>query len=229
MEFHPPLLEGHFQKRYKRFFADIEFEGETIVAHCPNTGSMLGLKEPGSPCRFSKNDDPKRKLKYTLEMIQTPGGWVGVNTGRPNKLVKELFETNPLPHWKKFDSCQSEVKISSDTRLDLALWKNTEDHPKKWTVKNIVPPIHFIEIKNVTMSDNKGLALFPDAVTTRGQKHIRELIGLQSQGHTTELVFVVQREDCQSFAPAADIDPTYAELRNQNRKVHSFRMDFQDF
>lgn len=215
MEFTPPLLEGRFQRRYKRFFADIEFEGETLVAHCPNTGSMMGLKEPGARCRFSKNDDPKRKLKYTLEMIHTPGGWVGVHTGRPNHLVKELFEKKPLPHWTQWDSAQSEVKISPETRLDLALWKADEDTPKKWTVKNLMPPLHFIEIKNVTLSDDQGTALFPDAVTTRGQKHLKELMALQETGYTTELVFVVQREDCKEFAPATDIDPEYGRLLKQ--------------
>jgi len=215
MEFTPPLLEGRFERRYKRFFADIQFEGETIVAHCPNTGSMKGLNNPGATCRFSKSDNPKRKLKYTLEMIQSAGGWVGVNTGRPNKMVKELFENNPLPHWQNFDRCQPEVKINDGTRLDMALWTDTEGLPKKWSAKNIAPPIHFIEIKNVTLSDEKGTALFPDAVTTRGQKHIQELIHLQKQGYTTELVFVVQREDCQQFSPAVEIDPVYADLLKQ--------------
>ena len=95
MRFVPPLIQGTLQKRYKRFFTDIEYKGDVITAHCPNTGSMMGLKEPGAPCLFSTTDDPKRKLKHTLQMIQTPETWVGVNTGLPNKLVVELFQESP--------------------------------------------------------------------------------------------------------------------------------------
>ena len=210
MKFDQNLKKGLFKRRYKRFFTDIEFEGETIVAHCPNTGSMLGLKDPDQPCLFSSNDDPKRKLKFTLQMVKAPKSWVGVNTGLPNKLVAELFKNAPLKHWQKFDSLQPEVKISDKSRIDLVLW-NSKDHDiAKWNHKNIAPPLHLIEVKNVTMAQD-GVAMFPDAVTSRGLKHLEELIELTEKGFTCEMVYVVQRQDCTSFQVAKDIDPAYAE------------------
>jgi sugar fermentation stimulation protein A len=219
MKFESPLSEGVFQKRYKRFFTDIEYEGETITAHCPNTGSMMGLKEPGLPCRFSTTDDPKRKLKHTLQMVKTQGSWVGVNTGLPNKLAAELFANNPLAHWKKYDRLQSEVKINDHSRIDLVLW-NSKKHPdiKKWNHNNLTPPLHLIEVKNVTLAED-GVAFFPDAVTTRGQKHLDELIALTQKGFSCEMLFVVQRTDCQSFRAARDIDPDYAEKLKQAKKA----------
>lgn len=219
MRFEKPLSEGVFQKRYKRFFTDIEFKGETITAHCPNTGSMMGLKDPGLPCLFSTTDDPKRKLKHTLQMVKTKKSWVGVNTGLPNKLVAELFQNNPLKHWKKFDSFQGEVKINDKSRIDLVLW-NSKDHPdvKKWNHKNLEAPLHLIEVKNVTLAE-EGVAMFPDAVTTRGQKHLDELIELTEKGFTCEMVFVIQRTDCDVFKAAKDIDPDYAEKLKAAKKA----------
>ena len=218
MKFEQPLRQGKFLKRYKRYFADIEFEGEVITALCPNTGSMKGCKEPGSPCRFSSNDDPKRKLKHTLEMVKTPTSWIGVNTALPNKLVQELFQTDPLKHWKKYDNFQGEVKINDKSRMDLVLWKK-KDHPdiKKWNHKNLAPPLHIIEIKNVTMGED-GVASFPDAVTTRGQKHLEELTALAQKGFSCEMVYVVQREDCDVFTSADAIDPGYGEKLRKAKK-----------
>jgi sugar fermentation stimulation protein A len=219
MKFETPLSQGVFQKRYKRFFTDIDYEGETITAHCPNTGSMMGLKEPGQACLFSTTDDPKRKLKHTLQMVRAPKSWVGVNTNLPNKLVVELFETQPLRHWKKFDAFQSEVKINDQSRIDLILW-NTKDHPdiKKWNHKNLTPPLHLIEIKNVTLAEG-NTAYFPDAVTTRGQKHLSELIELTEKGFSCEMVYVVQRTDCEVFKAADHIDPEYAKLLKEAKKA----------
>ena len=218
MQFEQPLRQGKFLKRYKRFFADIEFEGETITALCPNTGSMKGCKDPGSPCLFSSNDDPKRKLRHTLEMIKSPTSWIGVNTALPNKLVYELFENNPLKHWKKYNRYQGEVKINDKSRMDLVLW-NEKQHPdiKKWNHKNLIPPLHVIEVKNVTMG-GEGLAQFPDSVTTRGQKHLDELILLTKKGFSCEMVYVVQREDCEVFSPADDIDPEYGKKLREAKK-----------
>lgn len=216
MQFHQPLIEGKFIKRYKRFFADIELEdGTTVVAHVPNTGSMMGLKEPNSLCRISPAQNPERKLRYTLEMVKTPSSWVGVNTGLPNKLVYELWQNNPPAHWTNFDRGQLEVKINQQSRLDLVLW-NSKDQPgiEKLTHKNIQPPLHFIEIKNVTLGVDQS-ALFPDAVTERGQKHLQEMMELMEQGYSCEMVYVVQREDCNVFSPADDIDPVYGELLRQ--------------
>lgn len=219
MKFPSPLNQGVFQKRYKRFFTDIEFEGETLTAHCPNTGSMMGLKEPGQACLFSTNDDPKRKLKHTLEMVKAAKSWVGVNTGLPNKLVAELFHNNPLKHWKKFDSLQGEVKINDKSRIDLVLWDSSK-HPdiKKWNHKNLAAPLHLIEVKNVTLAED-DIAYFPDAVTTRGLKHLEELIELTEKGFTCEMVFVIQRTDCTQFKAAAHIDPEYAEKLKEAKKA----------
>lgn len=210
MKFPQNLQEGRFQKRYKRFFVDIEKNGDILTAHCPNTGSMMGLNTPGTPCLFSTSDDPHRKLKQTLQMIKAPKSWVGVNTGLPNKLVMELFDNHKLPHWKNFDHQQAEVKVSVESRIDLIFW-SSQEHPNvtKWRWQDLKPPLHMVEVKNVTLAEN-GVALFPDAVTTRGAKHLEELIHLKKQGYSCEMVFVVQRSDCSTFAPADTIDPHYS-------------------
>ncbi len=208
MKFKETVNKGLFQKRYKRFFVDIEFGGRIITAHCPNTGSMMGLENSGQTCLFSKVSDPGRKLQYTLQMVKSGKSWVGVNTTLPNKLVRELFEKTPLKHWKKFNRIQTEVKINTRSRIDLVLW-NSEDHDvKKWNHGNLRKPLHFMEVKNVTLAEN-GIAFFPDAVTTRGQKHLEELIELVKQGFSCEMLFVVQRTDCQTFKVADHIDPEY--------------------
>ncbi|MCC6138238.1 MAG: DNA/RNA nuclease SfsA, partial [Bdellovibrionaceae bacterium] len=204
--------KGTFLKRYKRFFADIEIDGKVEVAHVPNTGSMKGCIEPQSECLVTYNNDPERKLKYTLELIKTPTSWVGVNTSHPNALVQELWSKGVVEHWKKFDRCQKEVKITSDTRLDMAMWSSKDNHDtKKDRLVELRPPLHFIEVKNVTLASG-NIALFPDSETTRGQKHLTELMRLIEQGYTCELVFVVQRQDCIAFSPADDIDPVYGKL-----------------
>lgn len=208
MKFAHKLQEGIFLKRYKRFFADIEWQGQTVVAHVPNTGSLKGVNNPGQVCLFSETDNPERKLKYTLQMIKSPAGaWVGVNTSIPNTIVREKLEHQVshkkelgiYAHWADFDQVTPEYKISAETRLDFALKKKASER------------IHFIEVKNVTLEEH-GVAKFPDAVTERGQKHIRELMTLMDQGHTAELVFTVQRNDCAFFAPADDIDLVYGKL-----------------
>jgi sugar fermentation stimulation protein A len=198
-----PLQEGIFLKRYKRFFADIEWKGQVITAHVANTGSLKTCAEPNSPCLFTVNDDPKRKLKYSLEMIQAPSGsWVGINTSLPNQLVKQALAEKMLSHWREWDEVHPEFKINAETRLDFRLRKiNPEKH-------------HYIEVKNVTLMRD-GQAQFPDSVTTRGQKHLLEMMALIEKGHSAELVFVIQREDCQTFSPADDIDPTYGKLLRQ--------------
>lgn len=218
MRFEKALQKGIFQKRYKRFFTDIEWDGKIITAHCPNTGSMMGLKEPGQACLFSTTDDPKRKLKHTLQMVKAPKSWVGVNTALPNKLVAELFNNQPLKHWQKFDSLQSEVKINEKSRIDLVLWNSKKHAIKKWNQRNLAPPLHLIEVKNVTLGD-KGVALFPDAVTSRGLKHLDELIEFTQKGFSCEMVYVVQRQDCDTFSPAHHIDAEYSKRLIEAKKL----------
>lgn len=212
MKFENPLIEGVFLKRYKRFFADILLGKDTVVAHVPNTGSMKGCSEPNSASLMSPATNPERKLRYTLEMIRTPNSWVGVNTGNPPVLVKELFASKTVPHWKNFDSFQAEVKINAQTRLDGALWNSSQQkNVKNGKLTKLEAPLHFFEIKNVSLAEN-GVAMFPDAVTERGQKHLQELMDLMEQGFTCEMIYVIQREDCKEFATADHIDPEYGRI-----------------
>lgn len=213
MKFTELLQEGIFLKRYKRFFADIRIGQDIHVAHVPNTGSLKSCLFPEIPCRYTESSNPERKLKFTLYALKTATSWVGVNTSISNALVEEVFTEKLNPKWKNFDHSQREVKISKETRFDMVLW-SSKDHPKleKVTEKELKQtPLHFIEVKNVTLAED-GTAQFPDAVTERGQKHIRELMKLMKMGHTAELVFTVQREDCKSFQPADHIDEDYGKL-----------------
>lgn len=219
MNYKSPLIEGQFIKRYKRFFADVLVNGEVVIAHVPNTGSMKTCLEENALCFLTHNPDPKRKLKYTLERVVINEAQVGVNTGLPNNLVFEAWQNKIVPHWQAFDCAQKEVKINSESRLDMVLWSSA-DFPKlqKVTVEhlnsignfrsNSDAKLHFIEIKNVTMAYD-DVALFPDAVTSRGAKHIEELVALMEQGHTCEMIFVVQRERIKSFRVASEIDSKY--------------------
>ncbi|MGZ3805134.1 MAG: DNA/RNA nuclease SfsA [Pseudobdellovibrionaceae bacterium] len=230
MKYRIKLDEGVFLKRYKRFFADIEWKGEVLTAHVPNTGSMKSVNNPGQACLFSHSDNPERKLKQTLEMIQAPTGvWVGVNTATPNVVVRETLERvvgkqgegpRNWQHWAAFDLVKPEFKISNETRLDFALMNNASD--KK----------HFIEVKNVTLAEGKT-AMFPDAETTRGQKHLRELMSLMAAGHTAEILFTVQRNDCDRFSSADEIDPEYGRLLREAYKkglrISPFVVDLNPF
>lgn len=214
--------EGRLLKRYKRFFADIETANGPLTIHVPNTGSMLGLINPGQTCLYTEVNEPKRKLKGTLEAVQVNGTWVGVNTSRPNSMAPEAFAQGIFPHWKRYDALSSEVKISDKSRVDLVLW-NSQFYPKDGRpsldqiTSSTGPRFHFVEIKNTTLVRN-SVAQFPDAVTERGQKHIEELLHLISLGHSAEILFVIQRDDANSFSPAADIDPKYANLLTQAKK-----------
>lgn len=193
------MHKGKLLKRYKRFFADIEFAGQKIIAHVPNTGSLKSCLFDNQNCFFSDAENPERKLRYTLEILETPTGLVGVNTQIPNNMIKRALEEKFLDHWKDYDILKPEFKINSETRLDFKL-ENSK------TKKS-----HFIEVKNVSLME-KGIALFPDAETTRGQKHLRELMQLLSEGHTCEIVFFIQRNDVQRFSPAKEIDKEYSRL-----------------
>ncbi len=182
----PPLIKGKFLRRYKRFLADIELEdGEVVTAHCPNSGSMKGCACPGADAWISQSTNPKRKLKYTWELTRIDGTFIGINTLVPNRLVKESVENNLVPELSGYSRIKSEVKTSAHTRLDLML-ANQHANPC------------FVEIKNCTLVEN-GVAMFPDAVTTRGQKHIQELEALAADGNRAVLFFLVQRTDAHTL------------------------------
>jgi len=194
----PPLIKGTLIKRYKRFLADITLEtGEEVTAHCPNSGSMKGCAIPGSSVWLSESDNPKRKYKYTWELAKVPQTMIGINTLVPNKLVKQSIENDLIEELAGYDHVKAEVKTSSHTRLDLLLENKTGEKC-------------YVEIKNCTMVE-EGIAMFPDAVTTRGQKHLDELVELVSQGHRGVIFYLIQRTDAILFKPAAMIDKIYAQ------------------
>ncbi len=200
----PPLISGQLIKRYKRFLADVRLDtGQVVTAHCPNSGSMAACSEPGCRVYLSSHDNPKRKLKYTWEIIQMPDSWVGVNTLVPNRLVKSAIENGQVTELAGYDTIRSEVKTAEGSRLDLMLQRLEDD-------------LCFIEIKNCTLVEN-GVAMFPDAVTQRGRKHLFELERLKQAGNRCVMFFLIQRMDAQVFKPAVHIDPDYAETL---RKVH---------
>ena len=198
MDFENELISGSLIKRYKRFFVDIKLNKETVTAHCPNTGSMMGLLKEGSRVWLSKSDNPKRKLKYTLEIIEDRKSKVGVNTHQTNKIVLDGLNTSNIEGFKDLDMIQKEVKFGKDTRFDFLVTKKEKKS--------------FIEVKNVTLSRKKGIAEFPDAVTSRGLKHIKELLKAKKKGYEIYLLFIIQRDDCKIFKLANDIDPEYCEL-----------------
>lgn len=195
---------GSFQRRYNRFFADVQLNGETVTAHVANTGSLKTCLHVDGAALLSPATNPERKLRYSLEAIQTPWKtWIGVNTSWPNQLVKKVHELGLNPDWAKFPTFKPEHKISKETRLDGLL--TAKDGSQR-----------FVEVKNVTMAAGEcerlqGIAQFPDAKTERGRKHLEELMKLVDDGHEAELIFVVQRTDCTRFQPAWEIDPEYAE------------------
>jgi sugar fermentation stimulation protein A len=194
----PPLLTGRLIKRYKRFLADVRLDTGTVVtAHCPNSGSMLGCAVPGSRVWLSQSDNPRRKLKYTWELIRTEESMIGINTLVPNKLVKTAIENHLISELCGYPTVRSEVKTSSGTRLDLVLEDGTDRRC-------------YVEIKNCTLVEN-GTAMFPDAVTVRGQKHLDELKDLVSAGHRGVIFYLIQRMDAVRFTPAALIDKLYAQ------------------
>ena len=204
MIFNKKLISGEFVKRYKRFFVDVKINNKIITAHCPNTGSMMGLLSANNKVWLSKSENPERKLKYTLQIIENKKSMVGVNTHLTNKIVLEALEENSIKELKNLDNIKSEVKFGKNTRFDFLISKNN---------KKI-----FVEVKNVTLSRKKGVAEFPDAVTARGLKHISELINASKRGFETYLLFLIQRNDCNQFKIAQDIDPDYYKLLTEAAK-----------
>lgn len=200
MKFETPLLKGTLVKRYKRFFADVVLEsGETVVAHCANSGSMLSVKPEGAPVWISPANNPKRKLKFTWEIVEIEGHNVGINTGHPNRIVAEAIEAGQIKELKGYDSIRREVKYGKNSRIDILLEADGK------------PPC-YVEVKNVTMRRDltkNGHAEFPDSVTTRGAKHLVELADMVAEGHRAVMFYMVQRGDCPAFSIAGDIDPDY--------------------
>ena len=210
MQFTERVREAKFVKRYKRFFADVIIDGKTVVAHVPNTGSLKTCLFENAACIVTETDNPARKLKATLHFVQTPSGWAGVNTSLPNLIVNEALAAKLIPEWATYPVHKPEYKISKETRIDLVLAKSDDHLTNK-------KELHFIEIKNVTYAE-KGTASFPDAETTRGQKHLLELMKLKAEGHTAEILFVVQRQEVTKFKPADQIDPEYGKLLREAQK-----------
>ena len=196
MNFENKLIPGLFIKRYKRFFVDVKINNKIITAHCPNTGSMYGLLKKGNKVWISKSNNPNRKLKYTLEIIEDNKSKVGVNTLFTNKIVLHALQNNLIKEFKGVSEIKPETKFGKNTRFDFLI---TDKKNKS-----------FIEVKNVTLSRKKSLAEFPDAVTTRGLKHINELENAGKKNYKIFIIFLIQRNDCEVFTIAKDIDPDYA-------------------
>ncbi len=197
MEFTKSLIKGKLIKRYKRFFVDVKLNKEIVTAHCPNTGSMKGLLDEGNDVYLLKNNDPKRKLKYGLEIIKAQKNLVGVNTHMANKIVNHGLRNNLIKELKDSDKVKAEVFFNKETRFDFLLEKKKQKS--------------FIEVKNVTLFRDKKTAEFPDAITFRGSKHLLALIDAIKKGYKTYLIFLVQIQNMEYFKIAKDIDSEYYE------------------
>ena len=195
MEFTKSLIKGKLIKRYKRFFTDVQLVKEVVTAHCPNTGSMKGLLDEGNDVYLLPNNDPKRKLKYGLEIIKTRKNLVGVNTHMANKIAQHALENNLIKELRKNDSIRPEVFFNKETRFDFLIEKNRQKS--------------FVEIKNVTLFRDEFTAEFPDAVTSRGSKHLLTLIDAIKKGYKSYLLFLVQIQNMKKFKIAKDIDAEY--------------------
>lgn len=198
MRFETPLISGKLIKRYKRFLADVELKnGEVITAHCPNSGSMKSCQTPGWKVLLSYHNNPKRKYKYTWEMVHNGTCWIGINTGLPNQIVEESIKNKTIPSLIGYTDIKREVRYGQNSRIDIYLKNETE--------------ICYVEVKNVTLVEEDRFYSFPDSVTDRGKKHLYELIDMVKQGHRAVMFYLIQRNDGTTFKPAAHIDPAYAE------------------
>ncbi len=197
MEFETPLVPGRLIRRYKRFLADVELaDGREVTAHCANPGAMLGLNQPGLRVWVEPNDNPKRKLKHAWRLVELPGGLAGIDTSVPNKIVAEALHARAIPELEPYDEIRPEQRYGENSRIDFLL----------------TGPRHtYVEVKNVHLMRHPGLAEFPDCVTARGAKHLRELAAMVRAGHRSVMLYVVQRDDCDRMMLAEDLDPSYAE------------------
>ena len=195
MKFNNKLLQGTLVKRYKRFFVDIKYKNKTITAHCPNSGSMMGLLNKGNNVWFSESDNPKRKLKYTLQIVVVNNIPVGINTHLSNKIVLESLKNKKIKNLTRFTNIKSEAKFSDNTRFDFLISNNKEKC--------------FLEVKNVTLLRQDNIAEFPDAITSRGTKHLKELMKAKRKGYESYMLYLIQRDDCKFFKIANDIDEEY--------------------
>ena len=223
MQLQKKLQVGVLLKRYKRFLADITTEaGESITIHCPNTGSMKNCQEPGSKIWYSDSENPKRKYACTWELVEVDKQHiVGINTGLANKLVHEAIASNWIDELKGYGSIRAEVAYGEQkSRIDFLL-QGTAGDPDA---------LCYVEVKNVSLGLGDGLGSFPDAVTTRGQKHLQELLHMHTQGHRAVLLFCVQHSGIQRIIPADNIDPEYGrllrEVVSKGVEVYAYRADF---
>lgn len=201
MKFETPLIEGRLIQRYKRFFADVELaNGDKVTAHCPNSGSMLSVKDTGARVWLSPASNPDRKLKFTWELVEIFGGLVGINTNHPNRIVADAIAAGEIAQLTGYDSLKREQKYGKNSRIDVLLESDGK-------------PACYVEVKNVTLKRGPGPAIpveFPDAVTERGTKHLHELSAVAQAGGRAVMFYLVQRGDAARFGIAADIDPAYA-------------------
>ncbi len=199
MRFQTPLIPATLIRRYKRFLADVRLaDGREVVAHCPNPGSMLGMKNEGLKVWLEPNDDPKKKLKYGWRLAELPDGhMIGVDTAVPNRAVRAALEAGEVEPLALYKTVRPEVKYGEASRIDFLL-------------QGAELPDAYVEVKSVTLMRQQGLAEFPDSVTARGTKHLAELTQMVAQGHRAVMLYLVQRTDCDRFTLANDIDPAYA-------------------
>ena len=202
MDFENELIPGVLIKRYKRFFVDIKLKNKTVTAHCPNPGSMIKLLDKGNPVWITKSKNKERKLKYTLQIIEVDNIKICVNTHVTNKIVQESIDKGLIKELKSFKIIRPEKKFGKDTRFDFFLYNNKTDKKA------------FLEVKSVSLQRKIKHAEFPDSVTSRGKKHLENLISAYEQGYESYLMFLIQIEKCKSFSIASDIDSEYYEVFN---------------
>ena len=218
MNFENELIPGVLIKRYKRFFVDIKLKNKVVTAHCPNPGSMINLLKKGNPVWITKTDNKNRKLQYTLQIIEINNIKYCINTHITNKVVQESLQDKLINELKEYTLIRPEKKFGKNTRFDFLLYNNKKDKKA------------FLEVKSVSLSRKEGHAEFPDAVTTRGKKHLENLMLANNQGYESYLMFLIQIEDCKTFGIASDIDPEYSsvfkEALKKNVKVICYDCKF---